>query len=1204
MSKLLSMPAVDIPDMPAREKALDISTSWIVEAPAGSGKTGLLVQRFLRLLTDPNVSEPEQVLAITFTKAATEEIRDRVVRELTRASTDAETKSEYDRATRSIAKAVLLRDAARQWGLLDDPARLRVRTIDAVCAEIARSLPVLCNGNGSLTPVEDPEALYAEAARRAWMCLGGEDAALSDALRTLLLHRDGDLASCIMLVAEMLAHRQQWGSLIPAQEQNLQQEASDLRVLARLDHALEQIICDTLSRLANAFPERVLRRLTTLARTLAERSGYNGRPSPLAICRELESPPTAAADQLIYWRALSHLLISPSSESWRKRFNRNDVRFDLTDQDRSKLKELSFDIQQHPELLELLNDAVALPSSPFPSELWPLTKALFQVLRRALVELQTVFLETSQCDFVEPALLARYALTQGEGPDSLKTVLGTELQHMLVDEMQDTSGHQYDLIERLTDGWERTNKTVFLVGDPKQSIYLFRQARVERFNETMRRGMLGKLPVASLQLTANFRSQANLVEMFNQDFSRVFPQIAKRPEDVIYVQATSIRPVSTGPPVTAAGTWHLSVASGNPAEVQQTSREQTSHNAAAIREIIEAWRAHPLPKGRTDPWRIAILVQSRASLHPVLTELSKSPSIPVSAFKIDTLNERPEILDLLALTRALLHPADRTAWLAVLHAPWCGLALADLHTLTGKDDPTHLSRTIMRLVADHRTELSADGALRLKRVWPVLEAAVRFAGDLRLPERVERTWRLLRGDSYLDDTSLRNAATFFELLQAIDRERGEVVDTDLLRQLKRLYASPDSQTGAVDLVTIHGAKGLEWDVVVVPELERRSAVNSPRLFEWEELSSGGAILAPISGKGEEAIELTRWLRRVRSRRELAERKRLFYVACTRAREELHLFGVAAKSQSGSVTANPGSLLHASWNAAEPRASEMKDLRLSSRSHPYALSSVAAASDELEADIHRPTLERLPLQAMSVFRGKASEPDSSSTSKEESNGHLGIPMHGNLAARHLGTTIHLFLEEVAERLRMGTDVARLVSELPRWVVRMRAVLRGCGLPPRIIEQSAQTTLKALTITLQDPIGRWLLAAGVEARSELALTTNEHQITKHRMDRLFRAGPTPGALGSKYLWIIDYKTTALAGNRQDAAALQFFLDEERRRHQAQLETYARILNTKPVRLGLWFPLLGQLTWWGDDATTLDETEPPEGRQLSLFRQTQPL
>ena len=143
------------PDASARAEALDIRRSFIVEAPAGSGKTGLLIQRLLKLLADEAVTEPEQVLAITFTLAATAEMRDRVLAHLEGASRElTATASAFDRQTRDLAIAVLERDRQLGWSLLDQPHRLNIRTIDSVCAEIARALPVLSGSGGRLTPAD------------------------------------------------------------------------------------------------------------------------------------------------------------------------------------------------------------------------------------------------------------------------------------------------------------------------------------------------------------------------------------------------------------------------------------------------------------------------------------------------------------------------------------------------------------------------------------------------------------------------------------------------------------------------------------------------------------------------------------------------------------------------------------------------------------------------------------------------------------------------------------------------------------------------------------------------------------------------------------------------------------------------------------------------------------------------------------------
>jgi ATP-dependent helicase/nuclease subunit A len=153
--------AVEPPDAAARAQALDIRRSFIVEAPAGSGKTGLLIQRFLKLLGDESVASPEQVLAITFTLKATAEMRDRVLEHLEAAARGTPVSGEFARRTRALAEAVLERDGRLGWSLLEHPHRLNIRTIDSVCAEIARTLPVLSGSDGRLSPAIDAPPLYA-----------------------------------------------------------------------------------------------------------------------------------------------------------------------------------------------------------------------------------------------------------------------------------------------------------------------------------------------------------------------------------------------------------------------------------------------------------------------------------------------------------------------------------------------------------------------------------------------------------------------------------------------------------------------------------------------------------------------------------------------------------------------------------------------------------------------------------------------------------------------------------------------------------------------------------------------------------------------------------------------------------------------------------------------------------------------------------
>src|SRR5580704_5559766 len=148
-------------DQSARDQALDAQSSYIVQAPAGSGKTELLTHRFLKLLA--HVDEPEDILAITFTRAATAEMRSRVLRKLEEARSNPVFQLTDDGMLIS-ARAALAHADERGWKLLEQPHRLDIQTIDSLCMRIAHEQPLLARMGGQLQPQENAFPLYEEAA--------------------------------------------------------------------------------------------------------------------------------------------------------------------------------------------------------------------------------------------------------------------------------------------------------------------------------------------------------------------------------------------------------------------------------------------------------------------------------------------------------------------------------------------------------------------------------------------------------------------------------------------------------------------------------------------------------------------------------------------------------------------------------------------------------------------------------------------------------------------------------------------------------------------------------------------------------------------------------------------------------------------------------------------------------------------------------
>jgi ATP-dependent exoDNAse (exonuclease V) beta subunit len=585
-----------------------------------------------------------------------------------------------------------------------------------------------------------------------------------------------------------------------------------------------------------------------------------------------------------------------------------------------------------------------------------------------------------------------------------------------------------------------------------------------------------------------------------------------------------------------------------------------------------------------------VLVRNRNHLADIVSDLKGGEgraAIPYRAVDIEELGERQEVLDLLALTRALRHPADRVAWLAVLRAPWCGMTLADLHVLTGADDTDWRERSLWEAVKERGEFLSVDGVARLERLWPVMEAAEQQRGRLSTAAWVERTWRTLGGDAYLTSEEMENARRYLQLLDALEEESGEIDLAQLEQRMKRLYAESPVRDDAVELVTIHKAKGLEWDVVLVPGLERLTQGDVPSLLTWEEMDASAddaahVMLAPIEGKGEESRELNAWLKGLQRARKAAERRRLFYVACTRAREALHLFAAPETKKDGEISRRAGSLLEAAWPAAKSHFAEAASVPANAAKMFVRSLFPAAQEDQFVGDLaagaeeqgQPAMLQRLPL-GFEPERRFAIEHRLSHGDAAMAPAPFERP-EGSFEARAFGNAVHAFAEMLTKRRADGTGVDALLREVAGWTPRIAAVLRGEGLGPAIVDQLVVRVKTALGNMLKDAEGLWVLSPHQDAVSELALTSWARTRSSVRLDRVFLAGQRPLDAGDDCLWIIDYKTAA-----HGREGVEEFLAEERVKYGTQMDVYARMMRDRAeagvLRVGLYYPMLPRLIWW---------------------------
>ncbi|MBX9964865.1 MAG: UvrD-helicase domain-containing protein [Burkholderiales bacterium] len=1120
-----------VADAAARVRALDPQRSFIVQAPAGSGKTGLLIQRMLALLA--TCEAPEEIVAITFTRKAAAEMRDRVVEALERAADDAPPAEEHARRTWTLARAARQRDVELGWGIESNPGRLRIQTIDALCASLTRQMPVLSGFGVPPETLEDAQPLYVEGARRTLGMLDGGGAAAL-AVARLLRHLDNDVGTAEGLLAGMLARRDQW-------LRHVADPHSPRLERPVLEQGLHDATVDALSHLAALVPSDLALELIPLARYAAGNLVEAGKDSPVCALLDLEALPDPVPEALATWCGLAALLLTNDGDV-RKRVDVN-TGFPSSQDKADKATRAAWKdrmaaalsaLAEHPEFVAELGRTRRLPPPHYDESQWELVEALVAVLPLAVAQLDLLFRERRQVDFTAVAQAAVRALGQADAPTDLALALDYRIRHLLVDEFQDTSQSQYELLSRLTAGWEPDDgRTLFVVGDPMQSIYRFREADVALYLRARMEG-IGSVALEPLALGVNFRSDAGIVRWVNDTFARLLPEAEDLASGAVrYSSSEAVHPASEG----AAVVVHPAAGRDRAAEAEQV--------VSLVRRV----------RDEKPDQSVAILVRSRSRLSHIVPAL-KAAGLGFQAIDIDLLADRPMVQDLHALTRALVHPADRVAWLAVLRAPWCGLSLADLEAVAGFDAQVCVFDALQRFHVIER--LSPAGRTRAAHVVTCLQRFVDQRGRGTLRRRVEGAWLALGGPATaIEGSDLADAATYLATLDELE-SGGDLADfAELDVAVGQLYARPDPAADErLQIMTIHKAKGLEFDTVILPGLGYAPRESDKPLLRWMERprahGDSDLLLAPIRARSREEDPIYDYLEQLDKAKGEHEDGRLLYVAATRARKRLHLIG-HANVRNGRATPARRSLLERLWPAVREDFEGLVET-----------SDADGKPSDAEPVQPGNVLRRLtagwspPPLAASVIAPRPAEATASGSSDVEFS-------WASETARHVGTVVHRALQRIADD---GLETWSAVNTAARRATHERD-LRKLGVPEAELEGALARVTAALTAAVADARARWLFAPHVEAHTELRLTgVVGNDLIDVAIDRTF-------VDSGGVRWIVDYKTGVHEG-----ADPEGFLDNERERYRAQLERYAVLmarLDARPVRLALYFPLMRGWREW---------------------------
>lgn len=847
-------------DSKARAAALNLE-SKLVKAPAGSGKTGLLTNYYLKLLGV--VEHPREIQAMTFTNKAAKEMSERIISSLERVKKGFTPTNDFEKENVELAHKALANSQARGWNIESNVNMLQIGTIDSFCKKIL--VEQVGNSQGQLATrniSSDPHILYQRAVTETLALY--PDAKYGSEIQRLVAHFGNKLPRVEKLLIEMLESRERW---IPV----LFMEKNEAR--ETLEGKRAQFLSTVLGGHFNSlgdYESELQHTLSQLKLDVAELVTFTEK----GFSNDL-------IDNGATFKALNKLL-STSAGKPKQRFTKNDgVGAELSKESKAELVDM---LKQLSAACSV--DLVALadmPSSHFKDTEWELLKSIFSVMPILLAKLSLTFKAAGEVDFTEIALNAVRALDSDSGDATSGAIYKSQsIKHILCDEFQDSNDTQLIMLKLLTESWsEDDSNTLFLVGDAMQSLYGFRGANVNVFMEAEKG--IGNIDIKTHELTSNFRSSVGVVGWVNDIFCKAFPV-----ENDLLLGACKY---------TCSSAVKMNNDIEDPVELHGFIDDTDGVQEANF--ILDKIRTIQVAEPDAS---IAVLGRTRSVLKPIMEVLNKTSDVSALTVNVNKIAKEPLCIIAIALARVLIDDLDKLAWVTVLNSGLVGMTHKQIESILNLDTDPYLALSDDR-VADI---LSGKEYERFCYAMNEINMAIEDKRNKDFDLLLEGIWYKLHGPSMAEkELDIENVGAVFGLFT--DVTSTELSLAWLERQLERLYAKStsapkDGEQCKVEIMTIHNAKGLEFDYVFIPGMHKKGPGGKGNLFSWT--SSGEydqfGVMACSESIGIKSLDVGyhKFLGRLKAKREQQELSRLVYVAVTRAIKKAVLTGKVTNNVKG------------------------------------------------------------------------------------------------------------------------------------------------------------------------------------------------------------------------------------------------------------------------------------------------------------------